>query len=517
MTIAALSAKHPLYCARERDWYLMSDAYEGERAVKERGEIYLPPTAAHVAEGLSFGQAGWTQYQAYLTRAVYHELVRPALMAMLGVMHRKGPVIELPPKLEPLRAHCMFGGEDINWLLQKATEQAMLMGRYGIMTDVKNGAGPADLPYFVGYDANSIINWDSTQAADQSGPRKLGLVVLDETGFKRTSGLTWAQVMRYRVLALGDTANSIWEPNNALPAGTYVAASATGSVIEDFVQPQIGGRNLDEVPFVFIGPRDLVPEPDAPVLMPLARMALAIYRTEADYRQSLYMQGQDTLVVIGQQADINQNRTRVGAFGSIDLPLNGDAKYIGADSGGISEQATAIQNDLQRAAQLGAQLLSERGNEAEAGNALAIRVASRTATLTTVAKTSAKGVENALKLAAKWVGADPDKVMVKPNMDFADDPAQAQDLVYLQTAKNMGLPISERSVHGWLKRREFTEMDYEEEKALVDKETPSIVPPSGGVRGVQSPQGGPGGGQPTRASTTSRQAVQKQGGDMSTK
>lgn len=492
MTVAALSNKNPYYINRELDWVMSRDAYGGERYIKEKMEQYLPPTQSMLLDGMAFNQDGWRAYQAYRTRAVYHELVKPALMAMLGVMHRKGPTIELPAKLDGMRKRTTFNGESVDWLIQKINEQQMLMGRYGLLLDVASGAPANALPYIVGYNAESIINWDSSKVGDDKGVRQLQLVVLNESTFERRAGLAWVQMMRYRVLAIAGAVRDAWPDINAAD-DKYVAAEVRHTQQlpgSEFSAPSLAGRDLNAIPFVFVGPRDLVPEPDMPVLMPLVRIALAIYRTEADYRQALYMQGQDTLVILGQQATAEgAAKSTVGAFGAIELPKDGDAKYIGADSGGIGELATAIQNDLKRAGQLGAQLLSERGNEAEAGNALAIRVASRTATLTTVAQAGATGLEQILKHAAVWVGADPEQVHVTPNLDFADDPAQAQDLVYVQTAKNMGLPMSERSIHGWLKKREFTVLSYEEEKAEIDKEPPPLVPPPTipGSRGVAGP------------------------------
>lgn len=488
MTVAALSTKNPYYIQREIDWVMMRDAYGGERFIKDKAEQYLPPTMTHVRDGLQFNQPGWQAYQAYKTRAVYHELVKPSLQAMLGVMHRKDADIQLPPQLDKMRERATFNGESLGWLMQKVTEQAMLMGRFGLFLDVATGAPADSMPYIIGYNAENIINWDSSKIGDDKGLRSLELVVLNETNFERRSGLAWIQMMRYRVLALAGAVRDAWPDINAAD-NEYVAAEVrhTQQVpSSEFVKPSFAGKTLNAIPFVFVGPRDLAPEPDMPVLMPLARIALAAYRTEADYRQALYMQGQDTLVVIGQQATVDAQQTQVGAFGSIDLPVNGDAKYIGADSGGIQELGNCIQNDLKRAAQLGAQLLSERGNEAESGEALNIRVASRTATLTTVSKTSAAAMQQILRHAAVWKGADPDKVLVTPNLDFADDPAQAQDLVYFMTAKNLGLPIAERSVHGWMKKREFTTLTYEEEKVQMDKEGPSIitVPAVPGSRGT---------------------------------
>lgn len=501
MAIAALSSKNPFYIQRELDWTIMRDAYGGERYIKEKGQEYLPATTAHYNDGMQFNQPGFNNYRAYLQRAVYHELVKPSLMAMLGVMHRKEADIELPKKLEPLRASATFNGEGLNWLLQKINEQQMLMGRYGLMLDVKTGAGPTELPYLVGYNAEAIVNWDSSKVGDDKGKRVNQLVVLNETDFERRSGLAWIQMMRYRVLARAGDVRDIWD--TSAKDNEYIAAEVRqtqDASVTDFHTPQCAGRSLDQIPFVFIGPRDLAPEPDMPVLMPMARIALAIYRTEADYRQALYMQGQDTLVIIGQQADANAGATKVGAFGSIDLPLGGDAKYVGTQSDGIKDLESSIQNDLKRAAQLGAQLLTERGNEAESGDALSIRVASRTATLTTVAQTGAAGLERTLRYAAEWVGEDPDKVHVYPNIDFAEVMVQAQDAVYLMTAKRLGLKLSDKSIHGWMERSGFTDMTEEEEQAALDKEGPSLVGGLPGVAGVAGPadQLAPGGKKPTR-------------------
>jgi hypothetical protein len=115
---------------------------------------------------------------------------------------------------------------------------------------------------------------------------------------------------------------------------------------------------------------------------------------------------------------------------------------------------------------------------------LNIRVASRTATLTTVANAGAAGLEAILKAAAEWLDADPDKVSVTPNKDFVDDAAQAQDLTYLMTAKTMGAPLSNMSIHGWLEKREFTTMTYDEEMAQKDKEGPDLPGLLPGVRGA---------------------------------
>lgn len=473
MAVAGLSIHNPYYLSREVEWKIMRDAYGGERYIKESNQIYLPATASMLDNGMGVGQDGWAAYQSYRGRSVYHELVKPSLMAMLGVMHRKPPTIKLPKKMEPMLEKATFNGESLHWLLQKINEQQMLVGRIGLFLDVRKEKGPNELPYIVTYNAEQIINWDSSKVGDDEGYRTLEFVVLDESDMERKDNLAWTRIARYRVLAMAGAMRPVWDTK--FEDDTYIGGKTIDKMdiaAPEFTQPSIGGTTLDHIPFVFVGPRDLVPEPDAPVLMPIARLALAIYRTEADYRQALFMQGQDTLVVIGQQADAAVGRTRMGALGSIDLPMGGDAKFIGAQSQGIQYLENAIQNDLIRAAQLGAQLLSERGNEAEAASALNIRVASRTATLTTVAITGAAGLERILKDAAILLGCDEKEVSVKANLDFAEVKATAQDIVYLMTGKKLGAPLSLDSIHEWLQRHEFTSKTRDDEQAAIDKEDP---------------------------------------------
>ena len=42
----ALDSTHPLYDRYVQDWITMRHLFEGERAVKAKGEVYLPPRKA---------------------------------------------------------------------------------------------------------------------------------------------------------------------------------------------------------------------------------------------------------------------------------------------------------------------------------------------------------------------------------------------------------------------------------------------------------------------------------------
>lgn len=500
----ALSSKHPTYDSRFPDWKLMRDSYLGERTIKSKGLEYLPATSLMESRGMTSGRIGFKMYEAYKMRAVYHDIVKPALEAMIGVMHRKPASIEVPPKLEKMLERITFNGEDAQTLLQRINEQQALMGRIGLMLDVATGAKANALPYVVSYSAESATNWDTNKVSDETGERALQFVVLNESGFERTQGLTWNQITRYRVLCMADKCADIFPGIEAL-GPVYVAGHVKASENigpADFKKFELAGQNLESIPFVFIGPRDLSPEPDMPQLLSLARIALAIYRGEADYRQSLFMQGQQTLVIKGAQvapsgAAIDPktpqtSNVEVGANATIDLPIGGDAKYIGADAGGLKALASAIEDDKRQAAHLGASLLDQKGNAAESGDALQIRSAARTSSLTTMAKAGAEGLRQILRSAAELVGEDPDKVKVEPNLDFGDGEVATLDLVNLMTAKMLGAPISKKTVHWWMSQKDFTPLTLDEELTAIDEEGPDDTGGTPGLAGVPGAKPKPG-------------------------
>jgi hypothetical protein len=317
------------------------------------------------------------------------------------------------------------------------------------------------------YNAESIINWDDG-ARDQLVLPRLNLVVLNESEYERQANFEWVFIEKYRVLMLGDPNDNESASENAIyQAGVFREANSTFQPT-DLVTPQIRGNALNDIPFVFINTKDLVSSPDDPPLLGLARLALAIYRGEADYRQNLFMQGQDTLVVIGA----NDEDFRVGAGATITLQQGGDAKYIGVGSDGLSEQREALDSDKKQAANKAGQLIDTDSKAKESGEALSIRVAAQTATLNQIARSSAAGLERILRHAATWVGANPDEVSVQPNLDFVDESMTGKDLVDLMTAKTMGAPISLKTVHGLAKNRGLTEMEFEDEQSEIEGEAP---------------------------------------------
>ena len=210
------------------------------------------------------------------------------------------------------------------------------------------------------------------------------------------------------------------------------------------------------------------------------------------------MSGQDTLVITGYDISSGSSENPddnaspiIGSGAYLNIPdPEGDAKFIGPDSKALAEQRASLADDYTRAGEEGIKLLSS-GAGAEAAETLRIRVAGRTATLQTIAMTSATGLETALRIAATWVGADPEEVKVEPNLDFITEDKDPADLIAFATAKKSKLPLSWKSVHNWLRQKDFTELTFEEELEQSEEEADMDVFDTGGDAFVGMP-GAPG-------------------------
>lgn len=495
------SEAHPEYNEMFEHWEQLSDCYDGSHAVKDQREKYLPATTGMRLDGLTPGQKGHGVYEGYLKRAVFPEFVKNATHAMVGLMNSKPPKISLPEAMEPMRENATIHGETLEQLYRRTVVQQWVKGRVGYLVELPNGGGPNDLPYIATYEAETILNWDDGERS--IGRRVLNLVMLDESGYER-DGFDWVWKKRTRYLILGDMGNNESD-------GVYrfaVTEDGNRPVEGDFqIASHAAGGSLDQIPFVFINSRDLLSDPDKPPLLSLSNLDLTVYRGEADYRQALFEQAQDTLVVVGDSLGGNDpeddgSPRRIGSGAAIELSEGGEAYFIGPDSQGLPEMRKAIENDRARADALSGRLRDNRSAQKESAEALKIRASAETATLYDVALTAAAGLQKALRIQAKWIGmsdAEVEEVVVEPNLEFTEAEDTPEKLVQLNRARKEGFPISKASLHRYAQERNYTEMSFLDEQELIEEEAPDLGseglgvlgdPPAGQMRSGSDAEGG---------------------------
>lgn len=464
----SIESTHPEYDAKATKWRLMRDTYEGEEAVKFADFLYLPATAGQRADGAAtkaLTSLGWISYDAYKARAQFPELVQEAVNTLVGVMHQEAAVIDLPPEMEGMRENATREGESLIALLRRINEQQLLRGRIGLLADFPQ-SGEEDLPHVVPYEAESILNWDD-ERFEEMEVDKLSLLVVNETGQVRGLGtdvFQWTVERRFRAAFLDDF------------TGEYTTFTEVEGITDEPVVPTFRGTTLQEIPFVFIGANDLSARPDDIPLLSVAEGAIHLYKQSADYRQTLHTQGQDTLIIIGSELKADgspkdeTDDTRVGSGAVIRIDDGGDAKFVGVNGEGLGEQRQSYQNDLNDTRAKGPRLLEGRKGQAESGEALTVRVSASTASVKQIALTGAAGLQSILRMIARWIGADENLVLVRPNTDFSQAQPEPRLLNDYQTARKEGAPLSEQSMHAWAQRQNFTKMTFEEEMSLVEAE-----------------------------------------------
>jgi hypothetical protein len=135
----------------------------------------------------------------------------------------------------------------------------------------------------------------------------------------------------------------------------------------------------------------------------------------------------------------------------------------------------ALKADQDEAQALGVAFLDVGQARGESGEALRIRVAARTTTISSVAQCGGQGLEQILRFCAEWVGEDPDEVVVAPTTDFADQTVAGAALLAFMQAKQLGLPLSLRSMHRMMQMNDMTEMDFEQENDQIEEEAASML------------------------------------------
>lgn len=461
-----IDAKHPDYSARLPDWEQMLDTLKGERAVKERAERYLPPTKGMIDAGyyrITNANADVIKaYEAYKVRARFSAEVRDTAVGLYGLMQRKTASIQVPRNLEPMLNVATVEGESAVTLHGRINEAQLGTGRIGLLLDPVRGAAVGVPPKIATYTETAILDWDE-EVNQITGVKRLVFLVLDESAHGRRSLDGWRPfIQRTRVCRLVE--------------GVYqTAVSIDRAPIGDagWLVPTIGGKPMDEVPFVVVNVTSIKTMcPDIPLLLGLSDAVLARYRKTADYEQHLHEQGQDTLAAYG--VDLAKQGPIAMGTGAVlnDLPVNAKVEYVGINSNGLPEQRESLRDITAEIAAMSTGLVDTKGAGVEAAETLRMRVSARLAKLVKLADAGAEGLAETLRMAARWMGADPAEVKVTPNYDFDASVAPMGELLQLIAAKMQGAAVTWEDIYAVMQRMEVVpaERTFEETKALLDEE-----------------------------------------------
>ena len=464
----------------------ISDAIEGEEAVKTAGEKYLP-----IPSSCSKGIYD-SRYIAYQTRALYYNVCQPTRDALVGQLFLRPPVVVLPDELQPLIDDMNGEGLNLEQLVKKAANHVLPYGRGGFLADMPQTNGQITRsqilsgeirPIIRFFEPWSIRNWKIERMGTT---QKLSMLVLDEMheSTEDRDEFDVEMEIRQRVYRL-------------TPQGCTVTVYDSECVMqENYVIKGADGLPLEEIPFEFIGSENNDADIDDPPFLNLANINLAHFRNSADYEEGCFLCGQPTPVYAGLTADWMENYFSNGIpFGSrasVTLPEGATAMLLQAMPNMVAFEAMKHKEDQMFS--IGAKIINRDQKVEKKKVEVEIEAASQKSVLTTIKDNLELALFACIIRAGSFIGVEVSeeqhKVQLNENFDLTSmDPEEMRTIIELS---NMPVPLVTRSEAREALRRsglaKLTDEEFdtliEEDLALRKKHEPEPMPVVGGGKTI---------------------------------
>lgn len=448
-------AKRTRWDRLQHQYRTIRDCLEGSDAVKDQGQLYVPKPSAMPPQ----------DYPAYLQRGHFTGAPQMTLRALTGLALRKDPVVKLPSRLEPWRLAAGHDNAPMSILIEQVTREVLAMGRHGLLLDFPTeGNTSLTLPHISTFRAEDI---ESYSTAYVGGKKVLTNVVLstDEDFDGRD--------VKYEL---------------SLDAGVYQFQrfyrdqDKTRVDYGETVIPMVNGRNLNFIPFWMVSHEGLQPEDVTPPFYSLCLAALAHLAMSCDKRHALHQTAAPTPYVIGSIA-ADKVPTAIGAGALWVLPEGSECgllEFTGAGVGSMKEEMDALENDMISA---GARMLSTTVNRNETHETASQRTRSELSLLHGAVVNVEAALNQIVRTAAEWVGANPDEASVTLSRDFIEASMTPQ-MIDAQMKLYLSGVISRATLHENLQRGEVMRADvsWEDEKDRIEEDggdVSAIIPRPG--------------------------------------
>lgn len=466
-----VDTQHAEYSAMKSKWQRCRDTLSGQDAVHLRGDEYLP----------KLKEQEEADYDAYKKRAVFFNATSRTVEALVGMIFRKQPVVELPPAMDPIKEDATLSAIPLPTFAQKAMYEVIGLGRVGILVDFPRMAevpktlaeaeAMGNRPYLTYYTAENIINWRFGRVRNVY---QLVQVVLQEKNREPTDEFVDEEVTRYRVLSLktGVYTQQLWRKATS----GELKDSIDGFIAEPAFAPMVNGKQLSRIPFFLVGSDGPTTETDDPPMIDLVDVNLSHYRTTADYEHGAHFCGLPTPCVSGYVKEKQDQKLYVGSTHAWIFPRpETKAYYLEFGGQGLTSLATLRAEKEQHMAALGARMLQPEKAAAEAEQTVLARASGELSVLGAMAQGLSRAMTGALELCRDWWGTGGD-VSFELNTDYVPAQMTAPELTALVAAWQQGA-ISKETLFQNLKRGEVISEDttFEEEDAAIGDEPPALA------------------------------------------
>ena len=403
--------------------------------------------------------------EQYKARAIFYPIAGHTVTGLLGSIFRKAPKCEVSAELEYLKKNGSGSGLSIYQLSQAVCADVLTNGRAGVavsfpettgevtVAQIQNGDVSATIHHF---SPVQILNWQTIRVGSKV---LLSRVVLSEC--QMVAGADEYSPKEEDVLRemfLDD-------------AGVY-SECVWRKIKEEWTPGEIktptDAKNQPwrEIPFSFVGSENNDPCCDNPPMLGIVDLNIGHFRNSADYEDSVWFCGQAQPWMSGiTQAHIDLLKTNgmyVGSRNLIGVPTGEQFGFAQATANPMVRQAMVDKLDGMVA--MGARLMqrgtvvktaSQDNNEQEAG----------TSRLSMVASNVSEAFTQALKWAARYVGAKEEGLDYQLSQDFVNMSASPQEIQQIVAGFMQGA-IPPADYVRWMKKQDLFDDTRTEEEYL---------------------------------------------------
>ena len=429
----------------QAQYHLIRDCLDGEDAVKDQGQLYVPKP-----DGMTSAN-----YAHYLDRACFYGAPEMTLRALVGLALRKTPVVKLPPRLEPMRLSATYENAPMDVLIEEMVREVASMGRFGILLDFPaEGASVNTTPHISTFRAETIEDFETAYVG---GRKVLTRVHLASDEDWEGSAVTYelileAGVYQFRRFVRDQHKNRVDVGENHIPL--------------------VNGQPLDFIPFIMVSHEGLRPEDVTPPFLSLCKVAISHFKNSADREHAIFLTAR-----IAGSLSADKVPTQIGAGAVWLLPEGAEVGMLEFAGSGVAAMKEIMEEKSETMISLGARMLSSTVNRNETIDTATQRTRSELALLHGVVASVEAGLNRLLRLAAEWVGDDPDEASVTLSRDFIESSMEPK-MIEQQMKLYLSGIISRATLHENLQKGEIVRADrsWEDEKDMIEEDGGDISP-----------------------------------------
>ena len=420
-----MNIEHPDYQQTLPLWTKVRDVVAGEERVKAKSTTYLPRLASQKQAGNEYARES---YENYLMRASFYGAPGRTVQGLTGAILRKEPSIEGVPDgdLRDIQDALGVNHEAAQSLAMEQLNDLVSVGRYVLL--IEKSGDPESKPYALKFAAEDVPYWVESEidgrmtlttviiakgyeCRDESDPMGVRVETKTEYLVLRLGVVPehWSTVPGFEGFAGAPTDRPIyWQETWREKGGTAKRKLAKDGTLGDkphhiTVPTKMGGRWWHEIPCDIVNAAGgITAKVERPPMLALANVILAHYRGSADLEWGRHMTAIPQPWVSG--FDLRDDDQLVVGCGYAWSSRDPAAKvgYLEFTGAGLGHIADGQKEKEKQAAVLGARMLEEQSNVAEAMGTVRLRQSGDRSILAVIAHNVSEAMTRAVQRYLAW-------------------------------------------------------------------------------------------------------------------